>query len=134
MIFSYPISTPPNTSKETPVITLLPITKGVIHHWQINFAPGHWRECYLEIKKGSELIIPSNSGVGIRGDTFPLQGSDWIYIANEPYELIAYTWNIDTRNAHALDINVFMKPLWTFSPYSENIMELIETEEISKVV
>lgn len=134
MVFSYLIDTPKNTSKSSPLITRLKLTKGVIHRWIVLFPAGLWGTVFLRIVKGADSILPTNLDGWISGDEFSFNGDDFIYISSRPYILDVYTYNTDTKNDHKVYLNIFIKPLWTYAPYSEQLMVLIEEDEIAKVV
>lgn len=134
MIFSFSVETPPSTTAIAPLKTILPIAKGVIHRWQIFFPPGPWGELRMCIKKGSEPILPINPEAFLSGDNFTFMGDEFKYISSEPYNLNLYTWNLDTIYAHSVYIYLFMKPLWTFTPYSPEMLRIIEEAELAKVL
>lgn len=134
MIFSFDITTPKNTPPETPLKTVLDITKGVIHHWIIFFPPGHWGECRVRVRRGSDYILPINPESFISGDNFKFSGDDFIYIRSEPYKLDVYTWNIDPQFEHTIYIQIFIKPLWTFHPMSDHMLLLLEQEETGLII
>ena len=134
MVFSFNITTPKSTLKNSPLVTDLEISKGVIHKWYILFPEGHWAENHIQITKGGDPILPINSDGTLEGNGSPFDGEEFIYIKSSPYILQAHTWNDDIYNDHTLYIRIFIKPLWTFMPYSEQLFKLMEEEEIAVVV
>lgn len=133
MIYSFEITTPANTLQTLPLITNLHVTKGVIHYWSVYFPPGQQRSSQLQFRKGAISVMPSNPEGHIAGHGTTTEGRDFFYVKNPPYILQAISWNLDTIWDHGCSIMIYMLPLWTFSPYSEQMVELIEQEEIFKV-
>lgn len=134
MVFSYSIITPKNTTEALPLITNLPITKGIIHHWLVLFPSGNMGESRFRIRKGSAPILPINPEGFILGDGSLFSGDDFIYIKNEPFILESHSWNSDVLNDHTIYLQIFIKEIWTFSPYSEQLLRLIEESEYMKVL
>lgn len=134
MDFVVPIDTPANTTIDSPLITELPVMKGVISKWYIFFPAGHWGECRLRVRKGSDALLPRNAEGYIFGENTVYQSPEFVYLGHAPYVLDIYTWNIDTRNSHNLLLSVSIQPLWTFTPYSIQLLDMIEKEELFKVV
>lgn len=134
MIFSYPIITPLNTPIDVPVRTVINITKGVITGWFVFFPRGHWGECRLRVKKGDHPLLPANGEGYIYGDGTVFKSKDFVHVKNPPYKLDVFTWNLDTINAHELLFIVTIVPLWTLSPFSTTLMNLVSKEEIMRVV
>jgi len=133
MIYSYTISTPKITPENNPLITPLPIGRGVIHYWHILFPPGSLGTVRFRIKKGGDYMLPDNPDSYIRGNDTVFKGKDFKFIDNEPYELSLYSWNLDSYNDHEIDISIFQLPVWTFSPLSEHLADLVENEEILRI-
>lgn len=133
MVFSFQISTPANTSEQLPLITPLPISKGIIKQWHIAFRKGADHTAPLRIKKGGSLILPINPSQSIQGDDIPFVSHEWIYIAQAPYQLQSHTWNTDLLNAHIVNIYITILPLWTMLPYSNQLLELLDKDEVKLV-
>ncbi len=134
MVFAYEVDTPAGVSKDDPQVTELQLAKGVIHHWEILFPAGHWGELKLQIRHGSETVLPVNPEGWLSGDNFVFQGDDFIFLRSSPFILTAYTYNEDTNYNHKVFIHVFIKPLWTFTPYAETYFDLLSEEELGKVI
>lgn len=83
---------------------------------------------------GSQFVMPHNPGSFITGDGVPLVGDDNFLLLSEPYELDVVSWNIDTVNQHTIYLNVFIKPVWAFFPMSTRFLDILEGEEIRKVL
>lgn len=88
----------------------------------------------FRIKKGGDYVLPINPDSHILRDDKVFRGDDFIYIRSEPFELDIYTWNLDDLYQHEIFFNIFMKPIWTFSPYSEELMSMIEESDVRQVI
>lgn len=134
MVFSFEITTLASISSKTPDITRLPISKGIIRHWHILFPEGNWCEAPLRLMKGGSPILPMNPETGMKGNGVPFVSEEFLFIKEPPWEIQAYTWNEDTQNSHTIYINITVMPLWTLLPYSNQLMELLEKEEVRLVL
>ncbi len=134
MDFAIAIDTPANTTIDDPLITELPVMKGVISKWWCFFPNGHWGECRLRVRKGSESLLPRNPEGYIFGDGTIYTSNDFIYLSHAPYVVQIYSWNVDTVNDHECLLSLSVLPLYTYTPYSMQLMDMIEQEELFKVV
>jgi hypothetical protein len=133
VVFSYQILTPASTLESAPLITSLPISKGIIKHWHIAWREGADHSTPLRIMKGGSAILPINPDESIQGDVIPFVSEEWINIGTSPYELQAYTWNSDAYNSHVVYIYITIMPLWTMLPYSNQLLELMDKDEVKLI-
>lgn len=130
MVYSFEISTPASTTESNPLRTILPIGKGIIRAWHILFPEGNWCEAPLRLMKGGKAILPINPSSQMKGNGPPFTSEEFIYIKNPPFRLDATTWNIDTQNQHTIYIAITIMPLWTLLPYSNQLLDMLEEEEV----
>jgi len=134
MVYTFEITTPLNTPINSPVITKLPISRGVIRYWHILFPEGNWCECPIRIKKGGNAILPMNPDSQMKGNGPPFTSEEFIYISNPPWELQAYTWNVDLKNQHTIYLGITIMPLWSLLPYSNQLLDLLANEEVRLII
>lgn len=134
MLFSYVVKVPANTTEKLPFTLEMPVSRGVIHKWVVYIPSGHWGEAHLSIWHGSTPLLPTNPGGWIHGDEFSLPGDDFLYLKTDPYILTAKAYNEDTKYQHSFFVYIWIKPLWTFTPFAEHYMTLLEQDELAKVV
>ncbi len=133
VVYSFEINTPANTPQALPLKTVLPISKGIVRQWYVEFPEGNFYETPLRLKKGGDAILPMNSGSQMKGNGKPFISEEFLSIDTPPWELQAYTWNIDLNNDHMIYIAITIMPLWTLLPYSNQLMDLLTREEIKMV-
>lgn len=132
MVYSFDISTPANTARNAQQITRLPIDRGVLVNWAIHFPHGSEGKLYIRLKRGFDTLLPRDELGYFKGDDYTIGGQEFVYIKYPPYVLSVHTWNLDTTHAHSCNGEIFIMPLWSLSPFSEQFTELLaaDTEEL----
>jgi len=130
MIHSAIITVPASTTQANPYEQTIQISRGIIHRWIVYFPPGSLGEVKLQLMHGGEHILPSTGEGYLLGNDFKLEGDDFREMLSEPYELIARGWNDDTVYDHTIYLWTFIRPVWSYMPYSPDFLALLEEEEI----
>lgn len=102
----FPITTPPNTTKASPLRTELPLLAGLIDQVQIAFPPGPQGLLHVTITRGSSLLWPVNEGDGFASDAFTIDFNPRLILADEPLDLAALTWNDDDSFSHQVNVRI----------------------------
>jgi len=106
MIYSFPISTPANTTAASPQVTDCKIEKGLIKELFVNFPPGPSGLLYLQIEYHEVKIFPMTKNY-FHGDNMLFEFHDVGYkLSAAPFLLKAITWNTDDTFAHNVDIYI----------------------------
>lgn len=125
MVFSIYIITDPTQTKISPKITILPVRRGIIHHWHLFFPYDNLGGLNVQVYHGDAIILPSNQDGQINGYDMVFSGDDFYPIITEPYALKIVTWNSSGQSSFAVSINIFIKGIWTFYPMSDKFLELL---------
>lgn len=105
------ISTPANTSENTPLITTLKLTKGRLSGGFLFFPTGPAGLLHFRAEIGVHQIIPFNTGENYRlnGCIAPFHLE--IDILQPPFCVDCITWNDSTIYSHALTVCFFLNPI-----------------------
>jgi hypothetical protein len=106
VIYSIPITTPKNTQEDTPLVTEIPIIKGVIHKVEFDFPPGNQFLHRLRLVREGAYILPSN-----KGGYFTTEGNIISYrehweIKDEPLAVYVHSWNLDETYDHTVIVRL----------------------------
>jgi len=129
MIYRFPITTPANTTEENRLETRLPLMKGVIHKLEIYFPPGAQMLHHIRILDALHQCWPTNSDESFACDNFTIAFREHLYLKEEPYELIVYTWNDDDTHDHTLVIRLGILRLKYIAPWLLSWREKITSSE-----
>lgn len=106
MIYHFTISTPANTQEADKNKTVLKLERGIIHQIDIIIPPGHAALANLAINRAIHQVWPSNNQNYFKGDDTTISMKEHYPILKEPYQLEAYTWNIDDTYSHSFYIRI----------------------------
>jgi len=102
MIFEFEITTPKNTSKNTPLETVLQLKPGLIHKLEARFPAGCAGLLHLAIMREVQQVWPTNPLGDFASDGETISYAEEYLLTDSPYQLQAHTWNEDTAYDHAL--------------------------------
>lgn len=111
MIYVFDFETSASTLATTKKKTLLPLTHGLIYKLDILFPPGPAHLLHLQIKDALQFVWPTNPDQDFAGDNEQITFEDEYPITEPPYELQAYTWNIDDTFDHRIIIRIGVNPI-----------------------
>lgn len=110
MWFDVEITVPASTAETSPVVTRLPVSRGVITRVSYRPRDGHLWLCHSQIRYQNTQIFPTNPEGDLHGDYFPIEWNEFIELDAEPYELVIYSWNEDDTYEHVFDFSVAITP------------------------
>jgi hypothetical protein len=116
MIYEYEITVPAGTTAAAPVVQVLKLTHGVIHHIEVIFRAGCHHEVSLTINRAIHQVYPTNPDGVLKGDWFPISGPVWHEISEAPYQLEARGWAPDTTYDHTVIIRLWIQRRETLLP------------------
>jgi len=117
MIYAFSIATPANTAEAAKQRTVLTITKGIVHQFEVFFPPGCVGLVHLQIFNALQQILPSGQGSSFIGDGTTLAYREFIELVEPPYQLTAYTWNLDDTYAHTITLRLGILPERILAPW-----------------
>jgi hypothetical protein len=106
VIYSVPITTPANTTEAAPLITEIPITKGVIHKIEFDFPPGNQFLHRLRLVRENAWILPSNKGGHFTTDGHVISFREHWEINDEPLSVNIHSWNLDETYDHTVIVRL----------------------------
>jgi len=108
MIYTTDITTPANTAKNDPLITVGKVTKGLVYRVEIEFPPGAAGLHHVVIFDGGYQVWPSTPGQTFHGG-WSIIGFDDTYLKMAaPFEFKAYSWNLDETYDHLIQVRIGM--------------------------
>jgi len=117
MTFHFQITTPANTLESSKLKTTLKVAKGILHHYSILFPPGPYALLHFHINDAIHQLIPYNTGESLASDNETIEFREFLPILEAPFELQAYTWNLDDTYDHTLYIRLGILPIEVFAPW-----------------
>lgn len=106
MLYDWEIIVPLNTLASAPVVQRLPLTKGVITGWGVEFRHGCNNMVYLKVVHGIHPVLPANDDGALNLDGVYARFSEHYVMDSEPYELVAQLWSPGTTYPHTVRIEV----------------------------
>lgn len=110
MIYVFKIKTPANTAEADKQKTDLVLERGVTYRININFPPGPSELLHLQITDALHHVWPTNPDGSFASDSERINFEDEYPLLEPPYELYAYTWNLDDTYEHGVTIRIGIKP------------------------
>jgi len=127
MVFRYSILTPANTAATAKKKTILKIAHGIITQIDIQFPSGPQGLLHLHINNSLHQIFPFNTGEDFASDSVLITFREHIPHLVEPFELQAYTWNLDDTYEHIIIIRVGILPVYVAAPWLLSFDERIHS-------
>jgi hypothetical protein len=121
MIYVFDITTPANTAKTNKKKTVMELERGTTYRISILFPPGPSGLLHLFITDALHHVWPTNPEADFATDGETINFEDEYPILEQPYELYAYTWNLDDTYEHTLRIRIGIK-----SAELEEAQEILE--------
>lgn len=105
MNFSYKITVPLGTEKDTPEKIMMPLDYGIITHVLIIIPDGQKETTHVRIKYHEVQLYPLNRGEWYQGDGSEIEFEDRFPLIVEPYELKCEGYNTSTTYNHGILMN-----------------------------
>lgn len=95
MIYSPTVTVPKNTPQSSPLVIRVPITLGLLYHFEVYFPPGPSGLVHVQLFDGAHQVYPSNETEDFIGDNITIAMDDLYAKEDAPSELQVVTWNLD---------------------------------------
>lgn len=106
MIYRFGITTPYDTPSNNKKKTVMKLGEGVIHQIDIIYPPGPQGVAHIGISRGLHQVWPTNPDESFASDNDIISFHEHYAIDEEPYELIAWTWNTSTEHNHLIIVRI----------------------------
>lgn len=106
MIYRFGITTPANTAEANKQKTLLKLCQGVIHQIDITFPAGPAGLLKMHINRGLYQVWPNTASQVFAADDTTISFREHFELNNSPFELEAWTWNLDDTYEHDIIIRI----------------------------
>lgn len=111
MIYTFDFTTPASTPTTAPLLTRLPLERGVTYRLEIEIPVGSAHHLHLRILQSVHQVWPTNPTATFAGDDSRIMFNDEYYLLEPPFEFQAETWNTDPDYAHRVIIRIGLKKL-----------------------
>ncbi len=106
MIYAASITTPANTQADSPLLTRLKVTGGLVYQFELDMHFGAAGKLYAAVWDGSYQVWPSSPGEFFHGDNLHVSFPD-TYLKNvAPYEFTVYTYNLSSDYSHEVQVRI----------------------------
>ena len=116
MIYVFDFETAITYGKSNKLKTVLGLSKGVTYKVDIVFPPGPAHLLHVQIRDALHPVWPTNEDVDFAGDNHTITFEDEYPIIEPPYQLTAYTWNLDDTHVHRVIIRIGINPIAIVEP------------------
>jgi len=106
MIYAFEITTSANTAQVNEDETKLFLTAGVVHQLDILFPTGCAGLAYIKIHHGGHQLWPLNVNTYFHTDGETISFKEFYHLKTAPFELMAYTYNLDDTYDHTVYIRI----------------------------
>jgi len=103
--FEYHITIPANTLQSSPHIETIPLTRGILHRFELVFPAGPNDLVFLQFSDDGDQVFPANAGGYYRGEKRTLLLDLFFYELKETYTLTVTGWSPGTANNHTITAN-----------------------------
>ena len=117
MIYRFSITTPKDTASNDRKKTELKLCHGVIHQIDFIFPPGPQGLLHVSVNKAIHQIWPSNADETFAADFTTISFREHIPLLYEPFELEAYTYNLDDTFEHSCILRIGILPVHVIAPW-----------------
>lgn len=108
--------------------TVLKLAKGVTYKLDVVFPPGPAHLLHVQIRDALHSIWPTNEDADFAGDDHTISFKDEYPMTEPPYQLAAYTWNLDDTHVHRVIIRIGVKPIDIVEP--ERVEQLLQSWQV----
>jgi len=125
MIYVFDFETTNKYTASNKLKTVLELEKGVTYKMDIVFPPGPAHLLHVQIRDALHSVWPTNPDADFAGDNHTITFDDEYPIVEPPYQLAAYTWNLDDTHVHRVIIRIGVKPIEIVEP--EHVEALLQS-------
>lgn len=126
MIYKFLITTPANTAATAKLKTVLKLNKGIIHQLDVQFPPGPSGLLHLHINDAIHQVFPYNTDENFSSDNVNIRFKEFQPVLEEPFQLEAYTWNLDDTYSHDVIVRIGILPVQVIAPWLMTWEERLE--------
>ena len=102
MYYEYAFEIPVSTSPTSPACSEIRVVKGVLETCSVEFPWGCAGLVGVKVYHGEQQVIPTNPDGWLRSDNFVVRSEPKFPLAEEPYSLVIYGYNLDTWYDHTV--------------------------------
>jgi len=95
---------PAGTTEDDPSITVCKLTKGVVHHYAVQFLQGPNGLVFVAIDHGGHQAFPINRDNAFSGNDCVIEKQTFYSLEVEPYELKVRAWSPDCTYDHTVTV------------------------------
>ena len=106
MIFTASIDTVKDTAKAAAQITRLPVAKGLVYRFEVEFPPGCCGLLHCQVFDGSYQVYPSSRDDSFHSDARNIGFDDCYLKTSAPFEFTIKTWNLDETWDHNIQVRI----------------------------
>ena len=106
MVYTATITTPANTTLDTPLITAVKAHRGVLYHFEVYFPPGPSGLVGVQIRVGNVQLYPVQREEYFIGDNTTIAFGDLYELKNETGIVAIHTYNVDTDYEHLVQVRM----------------------------
>jgi len=128
MIYVFDFETAITYGTANKLKTVLELARGVTYKIDIVFPPGPAHLLHVQIKDALHPVWPTNENADFAADNETITFADEYPLVEPPYELEAYTWNLDDTHVHRVIIRIGVKPIEIVEP--EMVERLLESWQV----
>lgn len=125
MVYVFDINTEANRAATDKKKTVMTLEKGVTYRLNILFPPGPNGLLHVVIADALHHVWPTNADADFASDAETIIFDDEYPLSEPPYELYAYTWNLDDTYEHSVIIRIGVNPIKIVEP--ERVEALLES-------
>ena len=133
MIYVYTITTPTNTLASAKLKTILPIAAGRISEVSLQFPSGAVGYHHIQINRGLHQLWPLNPDGDFATSDETIHWFEQYDLAYAPWQVEAYTWNLDTVYDHTVTVRIVTVPLEAKTDLTTEIANLMVAQQAAEV-
>lgn len=126
MLFVYNITTNASVAATNKKLTILKLTHGIITQLDVQFPPGPNGYLHLQITDGLHQVFPLNPEGDFASSFVNISFREYLPLLSVPYELQAYTWNLDDTYAHLVIVRIGILPVSVAAPWLMSFADKIK--------
>ena len=111
MHYVYAITTPASTTFANRQKTILALSRGRITRVDVQFPSGLQGLAYLVINRGLNQLFPTNPDGYYASSAETIWWPEDYDLSTDPFQLEAYTWNLDVVYQHTITVRVTLEPV-----------------------
>jgi hypothetical protein len=126
--FVFGITTPASTSYASRKKTVLPMARGKITRLDLQFPPGVQALAHIVLTRGLHQLFPTNPEGDYASSAETIWWPENEDLAQPPFQLEAYTWNLDTTYPHTITVRITLEPITPATTLWEEVKQLFAAQ------